>query len=131
MPDPAHVAEDPGDPEDRSEYDVDVKALSPWPRLRGRPRQITYRQVLTRSFVVIVAAYLILGYWSVYTPGRQMDVSEEHFAPFLLVLTEVVAPFAAALTALALSTVWWVCWASWNPHRQPPRSRPNTRRRAA
>ena len=71
-----------------------------------RKQRITYRQVLIRSFVVLVAAYLILGYWSVYTPGRPMDAHDRSFAPFVLILTEIVAPIAAALTALALSTVW-------------------------
>ncbi len=74
-----------------------------------RKQRITYRQVLTRSFVVLVAAYLILGYWSVYTPGGSMHAHDRTFDLYMLVITEIVAPIAAALTALALSTVWWVC----------------------
>ena len=74
-----------------------------------RKQRITYRQVLTRSFVVLVAAYLILGYWSVYTPGRSEHAHDRTFNLYMLILTEIVAPIAAALTALALSTVWWLC----------------------
>ena len=117
MPDTVVVLDDSGDREDHSEDDVDVKALSPWPRLNGRPRRLTYRQVFTRSFVALAVGYVILALWAAIEPYRRpMEPFEKQLVPILLVVMPVLAILAAALTALALSTVWWFCWASWNPH---------------
>jgi hypothetical protein len=115
-PDTALALDDVGSRQVRSESDVDVRVLSPWPRLSGRPRRTTYRQVFTRSFVALVVAYVFLLLWSVFTPGRQMEPFEKGLIPVLLVGTPIVALLAAALTAVALTTAWRCCWASWNPH---------------
>jgi hypothetical protein len=117
MPDTSPRRGGLGDPEDATEDDVDVRALSPWPRLRGRPRRITYRQVLARSWAVLGVAYVLLALWLVLEPYRTVrEPFEKQLVPLLLVVMPMLAILAAALTALVLSTVWWCCWASWNPH---------------
>ena len=116
MPDSRPHLDDPGESEEVSEYDVDVKALSPWPRLRGRPRRITYRQVFARCWAGLGVAYVALAILLVFEPWRQKEPFEEGLIPILLVVMPILAILAAALTALVLSTVWWFCWASWNPH---------------
>ena len=80
------------------------------------PRRLSYRQVFARSFLVVAAAYTILGFLAVFEPGRQMEPFERSLVPVLLVGTPIVALVAAAPTALALTTVWWFCRAAWRPH---------------
>jgi hypothetical protein len=46
-----------------------------------------------------------------------MEPFEKQLVPLLLIVMPVLAILAAALSALLLSTVWWLCWASWNPHK--------------
>ena len=106
----------PGTPEYDPEYDVDVKALSPWPRLQGRPRRTTYRQVFAWSWVALAFPYVALALLLVFEPGRSMEPADRLLVPTLLVVMPILALLADALTALVISTVWWFCWASWNPH---------------
>jgi hypothetical protein len=106
-----------GDPRDAPEYNVDPKALSPWPRLRGRPRRITYGQVFRRSWAILGVAYVLFALWLVSEPYRTVRESwEKDLVPILLVVMPVLAILAAALSALVLSAAWWFCWGSWNPH---------------
>jgi hypothetical protein len=91
---------------------VDVKAPSPWPRLRVRPRRITYRQVFARCWAVLGVAYALLALMLVLEPWRQMEPADKLLIPTLLVVMAVLGVLAAGLTALMLSTVWWFCWAS-------------------
>jgi hypothetical protein len=107
----------PGAPEYGPENDVDVKALSPWPRLRGRPRRITYRQVFARSLAILGVAYGLVVLWLATEPYRRpMDAIDRGLFPIWLVILVVLAIIAAPLSALVLSAVWWFCWGSWNPH---------------
>ena len=107
----------PGNLEEATDNDIDIQALSPWPRLRGRPRHITYRQVFTRSFAVLAVVLGLLAIWSAIGPyTRPMEPFEKQLVPILLVVMPVLAMLAAAISALLLSTVWWFCWASWHPH---------------
>lgn len=116
MPDSPSRLHGQDEREDVTEYDVDVKALSPWPRLRGRPRRITYRQVFARCWAVLGVAYVGLAILLVFEPWRQKEPFEQGLIPVLLVVMPILAILVAALTALVLSTAWWFCWASWNPH---------------
>lgn len=116
MPDSQRRLDGPAEPEDATEYDVDVKALSPWPRLQGRPRRTTYRQVFAWSWVALAFPYVALALLLVFEPGRAMEPADRKLVPTLLVVMPILAILADALTALVISTVWWLCWASWNPH---------------
>jgi hypothetical protein len=116
MPDSPSRLDDSGGADEAAENDVDVKALSPWPRLRGRPRRITNRQVFARCWAVLGVAYVALAILFVFEPWKQKDPFQEGFISILLVVMPILAILVAALTALVLSTVWWFCWASWNPH---------------
>lgn len=116
MPDSPSRLDDPGGADEAAENDVDVKALSPWPRLRGRPRRITYRQVFARCWAVLGVAYVALAILLVFEPWRQMEPADRLLVPTLLVVMPVLAILVAALTALVPSTIWWFCWGSWNPH---------------
>jgi hypothetical protein len=117
MPDTIPALGGRGDREYASEYDVDVRALSPWPRLRGRPRRVTYRQVFARSWAALAVACVLFALWLVSEPYRTVRESwEKDLVPILLVVMPVLAILAAALSALVLSAAWWFCWGSWNPH---------------
>lgn len=116
MPDSPPRLDGQDEREDATEYDVDVKALSPWPRLRGRPRRITYRQVFARCWAVLSVAYVALAILLVFEPWRSMEPADRLLVPTLLVVMPILAILVAALTALVLSTIWWFCWGSWNPH---------------
>lgn len=117
MPDTSPAHGGTGDREFASEYDVDVKALRPWPRLRGRPRRITYGQVFARSMAIFGVAYGLIVLWLATEPyRRQMDPFQKGLFPIWVVIIVVLAIIAAPLSALVLSAIWWFCWGSWNPH---------------
>ena len=117
MPDTSPALGGTGDHDDVSEWDVDPRALRPWPRLRGRPRRITYSQVFARSLAILGVGYGLIVLWLATEPyRRQMDPFQKGLFPIWVVIIVVLAIIAAPLSALVLSAVWWFCWGSWNPH---------------
>ena len=72
-------------------------------------RRITYRQVFIGSLVALAVVYVAFSFWVLFSPTT-LPVGTVQRQPVLLVMVPTFMILLAAITALVLTTVWWICW---------------------
>ena len=81
-------------------------------------RRVTYRQIFTRSLVALSTAFVAFALWVLFAPTT-LPAGTVQREPILLVIVPVFMTLLAALAALVLTTVWWLCWGWWHPVSMP------------
>ena len=81
-------------------------------------RRITYRQVFMGSLIAVAVVYVAFSFWVLFSPTT-LPTGTVLREPVLLVIVPTFMIFLAAVTAVILTAVWWICWGWWHPVERP------------